>query len=257
MDWYHALPPITRAVLTVYLATGLAAWAGVLPLKYLSHDWRLEFKRVPELWRLLTNFTFLGRPSIIWLIQLIWLVLYGGSYEQAKFADNTADGIMMMFVGVATCMALDLLSFLSGWLVTPILVRHFHASALVFQFVYLWSKQYPEAQVSLFGFIRLNGKHLPFAFLTLDLLLGGDIWSDIMGILMGHMQVFVFLFAYWFLTEVYPMASGRHLVRTPTWLLRLCLQHGIGRVPIQAVNLVNPSDVGFRAFSGRGRRLGN
>lgn len=51
MDWYHALPPITRALLTVYLATGLAAWAGVLPLQFLYHDWRLEFKRVPEVRR--------------------------------------------------------------------------------------------------------------------------------------------------------------------------------------------------------------
>ncbi len=62
---------------------------------------------------------------------------------------------------------------------------------------------------------------------------------------------------YWFLTEVYPLASGRHVVRTPAWLSRLCLQYGIGRVPIQAVNLANPSDAGFRAFSGRGRRLGD
>jgi len=62
---------------------------------------------------------------------------------------------------------------------------------------------------------------------------------------------------YWFLTEVYPLASGRHVVRTPVWLRRLCLQYGIGRVPIQAVNPVNPSDVGFRAFQGRGRRLGD
>lgn len=62
---------------------------------------------------------------------------------------------------------------------------------------------------------------------------------------------------YWFLTDVYPQASGRHVVRTPAWLSRLCLQYGIGRVPIQAVNPVNPSDVGFRAFSGRGRRLGD
>lgn len=249
MDWYHALPPITRALLTVYLATGLAAWAGVLPLQFLYHDWRLEFKRVPELWRLLTHFTFLGKPSFAWLMQLIWLVTYGGSYEQAKFAGNTADGIMMMFVGVVTCMSLDLVSFLSAWLVPPLFVRYFHASALVFQFMYLWSKQNPEAQVSLYGFVKLNGRHLPFAFLALDLLMGGDVWSDVMGILMGHM--------YWFLTDVYPLASGRHIVRTPAWLSRLCLQYGIGRVPIQAVNLVNPSDVGFRAFSGRGRRLGD
>ena len=26
-----------------------------------------------QLWRLLTNFTFLGKPSVTWLFQLIWL----------------------------------------------------------------------------------------------------------------------------------------------------------------------------------------
>lgn len=43
--------------------------------------------------------------------------------------------------------SLDLVSFLSAWLVPPLFVRYFHASALVFQFMYLWSKQNPEAQV--------------------------------------------------------------------------------------------------------------
>ena len=61
--------------------------------------------------------------------------------------------------------------------------------------------------------------------------------------------------SYYFLTEVYPLASGRHLIRTPMWLSRLCLQYGIGRVPIAVVNPLNPSDVRFRAFQGRGRRL--
>ena len=62
-------------------------------------------------------------------------------------------------------------------------------------------------------------------------------------------------YRYWFLTEVYPMASGRTVVRTPIWLVRLCLRYGIGRVPIQAAALDNPNDVRFRAFQGRARRL--
>ena len=41
-------------------------------------------------------------------------------------------------------------------------------------------------QISMFGIIKLNGKHLPFAFLALDLLMNQDIWTDIMGILCGH-----------------------------------------------------------------------
>ncbi|EFN50559.1 hypothetical protein CHLNCDRAFT_136591 [Chlorella variabilis] len=221
-DWYTALPPITRGLLTCYLVTGLAAFMGVMPLQYVYHSWQLCFKRVPEVWRLVTNFTFLGKPSLGWLFQLVWLVQYGGAYEQAKFASNTADGITAVAVGMATGMSLDLLSYLCRAFLPP---------------------------VSLFGFIKLNGRHLPFAFLALDLLMGQDIWSDVMGILMGHM--------YWFLTDVYPVASGRHVIQTPRWLSRLCLQHGIGRVPIQAVNPINPSDVRFRAFQGRGRRLGD
>lgn len=46
--WYHELPPLTKGLLTVYLVTGLGAWARVMPLKYIYHDWGLVFKRVPE-----------------------------------------------------------------------------------------------------------------------------------------------------------------------------------------------------------------
>lgn len=52
---------------------------------------------------------------------------------------------------------------------------------------------------------------------------------------------------YWFLTEVYPQASGRHVITTPLWLSRLCLQYRIGRVPIKAVN---PSDLAFQGQGG-------
>lgn len=41
-------------------------------------------------------------------------------------------------------------------------------------------------QVSLFGIVQLQGRHLPFAFVALDLLMGQNIWPDVLGILMGH-----------------------------------------------------------------------
>lgn len=57
--------------------------------------------------------------------------------------------------------------------------------------------------------------------------------------------------SYWFLTDVYPTASGRVVIRTPRWLTRLCLQHGIGRVPV-AVGLL-PSGTVLGDFVGRCR----
>lgn len=47
----------------------------------------------------------------------------------------------------------------------------------------------------MFGVVKLSGKHLPFAFLALDLLMNQDIWTDAMGILMGHMWVPAVLWA--------------------------------------------------------------
>ena len=35
----------------MYLVTGLAAYAGVLPLKQLYHSWSLTFKILPEVRR--------------------------------------------------------------------------------------------------------------------------------------------------------------------------------------------------------------
>lgn len=43
-----------------------------------------------------------------------------------------------------------------------------------------------DPQVSIFGIIKLSGKHLPFAFLLLDLIMGANPWTDAQGILMGH-----------------------------------------------------------------------
>ena len=50
-DWYWALPPITRGLITVYLVTGLAAYMGILPLKQMFHNWSLTFKLFPEVRR--------------------------------------------------------------------------------------------------------------------------------------------------------------------------------------------------------------
>ena len=38
-------------------------------------------------------------------------------------------------------------------------------------------------------------------------------------------------------------------------LKRWLLQAGIGTVPVREVPMANPSDMRFRAFQGRGRRL--
>ena len=89
---------------------------------------------------------------------------------------------------------------------------------------------------------------MPFVFTALELLQGEDPWVGVAGILAGH--------CYYYLTDVVPRITGRSPVATPHWLARLCLRYNVGRVPVAAAGpLPNPSDAGFRAFTGRGRRL--
>ena len=52
--------------------------------------------------------------------------------------------------------SLDLLSYLCRAFLPPVFSGYFHAGALVFMFLYLWSKQNPEAQVGRGGGVGLG-----------------------------------------------------------------------------------------------------
>lgn len=130
-------------------------------------------------------------------------IQYGAAYESARFGGNAADAITMLLAGMTSIMALDLAlpSFFGAI---------FHGPSLVFMMLYLWSKQDPNAIVSFFGLIKFQALYLPFALLALEMVQGSSPMSGITGILAGHL--------YYFLTAVYPRATGRYLLQTPTWM---------------------------------------
>lgn len=124
--------------------------------------------------------------------------------------------------------------------------------SLVVFLMYLSVRHNPTAPVSLFGFITLQSLYLPWAFLVLGFAgLGADPRGVGLGMIAGHLV--------WFLTDVHPRAGGRALLAPPAWLVRMCVARGVGEVPGRAEAAVagdNPSDPSFRAFVGRGQRLG-
>lgn len=199
-----SLPPITRILLTTYLFTGLGIFLRILPVMLFVHSWKGVFRLpIPQVWRLMTNFCIVGAPSINYLFQLVWLVRYGAAYESARFGQNAADALVMLGVGMASILALD------GLL--PVFFRALvHGPSLVFMLIYLWSRENPESNVSFFGVIKFKGQWLPFALMGIDMIQGASITADLAGILGGHV--------YYFLTEIYPSATGRQLISTPVWL---------------------------------------
>lgn len=86
----------------------------------------------------------------------------------------------------------------------------FLAPSLAFMVVYIWSKRNPEVTLSFLGLFNFNAPYLPWVILGFGLLLGQSPIYDLLGIVVGHI--------YYFLEDVYPVTSGRHLLKTPSFL---------------------------------------
>ncbi|KAH0460160.1 hypothetical protein IEQ34_010823 [Dendrobium chrysotoxum] len=72
---------------------------------------------------------------------------------------------------------------------------------MVFMLLYVWSREFPNAQVNIYGLVTLKAFYLPWTTLALDVLFGAS--PDLMGIIAGHL--------YYLLTGLHPLAGGRNI----------------------------------------------
>ncbi|CAI0450602.1 unnamed protein product [Linum tenue] len=159
-----------------------------------------------QIWRLITNFFFLGPFSFPFAFRLIIIAKYGVSLERGPFDQRTADFVWMLFFG-----ALSLL----GMAAVPVLWSPFMGVSLVFMIVYIWGREFPNARISIYGLVSLKGFYLPWAMLALDLIFGNPLKPDILGIVAGHI--------YYFLTVLHPLAGGKYVFKTPRFVYLLFL----------------------------------
>lgn len=129
----------------------------------------------------------------------------------------------------------------------PFLRSGFLGISLVFMLLYVWSREFPNAQISIYGLVTLKvlwpgfirrlligysctemsvgvglihgifipilwfqAFYLPWAMLALDVIFGSPITPDLLGIIAGHL--------YYFLTVLHPLAGGRNILKTPMWV---------------------------------------
>lgn len=55
---------------------------------------------------------------------------------------------------------------------------------------------------------------MPWAMLALDVIFGSPLMPDLLGIIAGHL--------YYFLTVLHPLAGGKNIIKTPTWVYPFC-----------------------------------
>jgi len=234
-NWYFSIPPITRYYATTIVVLTLASInLQFIPLIHIALLWPFVIKKL-QIWRLVTNFFIIGKFNLNFVIRMLWIFTYVAPLEQQTYQFDPADFLFMMLFN-ATCILVPAY-FLNFF---------FNGVPLLLSMVYVWSRFFPEQNVSLFGMVKIQSFYLPFAFAVLSLLLGDDIRPDIVGIVVGH--------CYYFLKELYPRTSGVTILKTPTFLKNMLADWGLGRPA--ATGPAGPAPSGFQAFRGSGRRLG-
>lgn len=199
-EYYHSLPPISKAYGTLCVAVTTACSLRLLNPYILALEYELVFSYF-EVWRLITNFFFLGTFSINFGIRLLMIARYGVNLEKGPFERRTADFLWMIIFGALSLLVLSAI---------PVFRYGFLGISLVFMLVYVWSREFPNAQINIYGLVTLKAFYLPWAMLALDVIFGSPLVPDLLGIIAGHL--------YYFLTVLHPLATGKNLLKTPKWV---------------------------------------
>nr|GME02890.1 derlin-1-like [Ipomoea batatas] len=233
--FYKSLPPISKAYGTACLAFTVAYALGICNPANIALFHELVFYRF-QVWRLITNFFFLGKFSINFGIRLLMIARYGVQLESGPFQRRTADFLWMMIFGALSLLVLSLI---------PYFWSPFLGISLVFMLLYVWSREFPNANINIYGLVTLKAFYLPWAMLCLDVIFGSPIMPDLLGIIAGHL--------YYFLTVLHPLATGKILLKTPNWIHKLVARWRIGE---PTTTRTEPDRSSSGAFRGRSYRLG-
>lgn len=207
-EWYGSLPRITKVYLTTLFFLTLMTAFNLLDANYMGLNWQLVRKKF-EIWRLFTNFLYVGPFSLKWIFFVSVFSQFCSSLERNSIFDSSP-GAYLYFV-IFQMLSLSLLSI-------PFFRAHgfpFLAHSLLSAIIYYWSRRDMWSQVSVY-FFTVKAYQLPFAILIANLLMGSSIWIDVMGIISGHV--------YYVLRETLPEKGYPFLLRTPAILDSIALK---------------------------------
>ncbi|KAJ1262025.1 hypothetical protein BS78_09G075200 [Paspalum vaginatum] len=236
-EYYNSLPPISKAYGTLCLLTTILVRVQILKLNFLYLYYPFVFKNF-EIWRLFTSLIFLGPFSINFGIRLLMIARYGVMLEKGAFEKRTADFLWMMIFGATSLLVLSAIPMFNTYLL---------GIPMVNMLLYVWSRENPNAQISIYGLVQLRSFYLPWAMLALDVIFGSSLLPGLEGIMVGHL--------YYFLAVLHPLATGKNYMKTPKWVHKIVARFKIG---MQANSPVRPpanNNTGTGPFRGRSYRL--
>ena len=182
-DWYRGLPKVTRGYMTAAMGTTVLVQLELLAPTLLFLDFEAVGTQL-EVWRLMTNFVFFGGFGMPFCFSMLFLVRYGRELEAKRFEGRASDFLWcLMGIGliqIAVAFVMGSMPFLS--------------SAMLSSIVYLWSREYSEQVLNIFGLFQVQGFYFPWVLMAMHVLMGGSPIADLVGIGSGH--------CYYFATDV-------------------------------------------------------
>ena len=268
---YFQIPPITRYYLTslfitATIATYIKSLAFIIYAIFL--DYNLIIKKF-HIWRLFTNVLFFGGFSPQFLFFVIMVYFHFKSQERTSIILRSyATFIMMLiylliFINIINIIATKMFGFNAGFTLGP---------QLILSLIYIDSKREPQKIVSLY-FFRMQNCYFPYALILLNIVSGGGIYDNIIGIIAGNL--------YYTLKDVLPVSKNINILKTPKLLVDLIEKYYYSRLPNDDTNNNNNENNngfgfgnsgvmnrgrggnnnnnasrGFTAFGGRGYTVG-
>ena len=158
---YNEIPPFTRYFMTLVFAMSFGMTYRLLDPYKLVLDFPSVFKKL-HVWRLVTTFLFAGPFSQSFLFNLV-MMYYTLRRTEEQFRNKYPDFVTLITFLMAS-------TALYSWIYGSHMVLH---SSFIFALMYVWCKMEPEAQVMLY-FMPVKAAYLPWVFLALSVLTGGD-----------------------------------------------------------------------------------
>eukprot|EP01013_Petalomonas_cantuscygni_P039928 TRINITY_DN71579_c0_g1_i1.p1 TRINITY_DN71579_c0_g1~~TRINITY_DN71579_c0_g1_i1.p1 ORF type:complete len:227 (-),score=28.18 TRINITY_DN71579_c0_g1_i1:308-988(-) len=200
MDTVFQGAPVTRMLLVgCFLVNALCVFELAGPLTfYRSYSLAFEYGQI---WRLVTCFLFAGNVfSARILLFFFHFAFISRRIEQHFYHGRSSEYFMHTFYGM---LLIHLITCRSGKL--------FFTESLLMMLLYLWSRRSPDEHLLLWGIVPISAPFLPFVILVLDLMLGGSVLLDVIGIFVGHVL--------WIASDVFPQdPMGFNVLYTPNFV---------------------------------------
>jgi len=209
LDFWKSIPIVTKSFLVPSVIVPFVLRFKSDLVYYAFYDVKRVFGH-GELYRLIVPF-FVRQLGFSFIMDMFFLYRHMKQLEEEEYRGKKADFVWMIILLMTAVL------IICGFGKQPFL-----SQALMMSILYVWSRKFPDVNMTFMFGIRFKSKYLVWVLTIYHLILAGSVFQEVTGIICGHV--------YWFCSDVLPRTHGIELVKAPILLRRLIPDTGVAGV---------------------------